>query len=119
MLRDAADVLDRGAIAKLKAERIPAGDEWRIFGPAVEELEAVYPEVPIRSFFDLLYKINAMIWDLESDLRQGKIDGVLVEVGRRAISIREHNNLRVQVKNIVNQLLDQEIIEIKKNHISE
>ncbi len=60
-----------------------------------------------------------MIWDLEADLRQGKLDGALSEVGRRAIKIREHNKLRVEVKNIINLLANEGYQDVKQNHISE
>jgi len=117
--RDPGDIIDRGSIAKLKSERISVMEEWEAFSVEIEILEENYPELPIKNLFDLIYKINAMIWDLEADMRQGKLDGALSEVGRRAIAIREHNNLRVQVKNIINSLTKQGFQDIKKAHISE
>ena len=119
MERDPGDIIDRGSIAKLKSERISVMEEWEAFSVEIEILEENYPELPIKNLFDLIYKINAMIWDLEADMRQGKLDGALSEVGRRAIAIREHNNLRVQVKNIINSLTKQGFQDIKKAHISE
>jgi len=119
MFRDTGDILDRGSIAKLKSERIQVTEEWEAFSVEIEILIDNHPDVPIKNLFDLLYKINAMIWDLESDLRKGKLDGALTEVGLRAISIREHNNLRVQVKNIANFLTKEGFQDIKKDHISE
>lgn len=121
MLRDPADILDRASIAFLKYDRIGEPDnikEWEFFQPEIKELSKQYPDLQIDLFFELLLKINKMIWALESDLRQGKLDGVLSEVGRRAIEIREHNNLRVQVKNIINSLTKQGFLDIKKDHIS-
>jgi hypothetical protein len=70
-------------------------------------------------FFDLLYYINSFLWEKESDMRQGKLDGVLYEVGIRAIEIRKLNNLRVSVKNIINKLTKSGFQDIKKDHISE
>jgi len=122
MLRDAGDIIDRASIAKLKATRIGEKEnqrEWYAFEEELQLLVNKYPKMCIAMFFELLFKINAMIWDLEADLRQGKLDGALSEVGRRAIAIREHNNLRVQTKNIINNLLNEGFLDIKKSHISE
>jgi len=122
MLRDISDILDRGSIAQLKHERIGNDEnnkEYKAFKQEIDLVISKYSDIPISKFFDLLVKINAMIWDLESDLRKGKLDGALSEVGRRAIEIREHNNLRVQVKNIVNELTKTGFIDIKSDHLSE
>jgi len=122
MERDPADILDRYSIARLKFERIGVAEnkiEYDAFFPELHKLEEKYPFLPINQFAELLYKINAMIWDLEADLRQGKLDGALSEVGRRAISIREHNALRVQVKNILNTCVHEGFLDVKKYHISE
>ena len=122
MERDAGDILDRYSIARLKFERIGVEEnkkEYDAFSPEVKKLQEKYLSIPIEMFAELLYKINAMIWDLEADLRQGKLDGALSEVGRRAIGIREHNTLRVHVKNILNTCVQEGFIDVKKQHISE
>ena len=121
MLRDVADIIDRFTIAKLKFDKIGLEEnkkEYEAFRLALEKIKTQHPNVPIEMFSKLLFKINAMIWALESDLRKGKLDGALSEVGRRAIEIREHNNLRVQVKNIINFILHEGFQDIKKQHIS-
>ena len=122
ILRDCGDILDRGSIAKLKSERIREDichKEWQAFKEEIDKLIVKYKDIPISMFFDLLYKINAGIWELEADMRKGKLDGVLYEVGKRAIKIREFNNLRVSVKNIINVLTKTGFIDIKKDHLSE
>jgi hypothetical protein len=122
MQRDAADILDRGAIAKLKFERITDPEnikEWDAFNSEIINLEHSFPELTISSFFKLLYDINSFIWEKEADMRQGKLDGVLYEVGIRAIEIRKLNNIRVGVKNLVNTLTKTGWMDIKKDHISE
>jgi hypothetical protein len=47
-----------------------------------------------------LIEINNKIWKLESDIRLGK-EGKLsmADVGRRALQIRDHNKIRVLLKN--------------------
>ena len=119
MIRDCGDILDRASIAKLKAERIGESEclrEWAVFEKELNSQIDKHKDIPIRMFFNLLLKINSMIWGLESDLRLGKLDGALNEVGRRAIEIREHNNIRVQTKNIINNLLGEGFEDIKKQH---
>ena len=122
MERDPGDILDRGAIAKLKNERIGDAEnnrEWNAFQAELEILDKKYPLIFIMNFFKLLYDINAFIWEKESDMRQGKLDGVLYEVGIRAIEIRKLNNLRVGVKNLVNKLTNSGFQDIKRSHLSE
>jgi hypothetical protein len=119
--RDSGDILDRASIAYLKSERIGKDEskkEWEAFVLEIEILKEKHIDIPIEMFFQLLIKINSMIWDLEADVRLGKLDGALSEVGRRAIEIREHNSLRVQVKNIINKLVDEGFQDLKKDHIS-
>lgn len=114
--------MDRATIAQLKYKRIGNEEnirEHKAFNIEVGKLITKYVNIPITMFFNLLYKVNSMIWDLESDLRQGKLDGALSEVGRRAIKIREHNNLRVQIKNIINKITDSGFQDVKKSHLSE
>lgn len=121
ILRDNADILDRGSIAKLKHERIrdPENDkEWEAFKQEIEIICSKYC-LPIDKLFNLLYDINAFLWEKEADLRQGKLDGVLYEVGIRAIEIRKLNNLRVSVKNIINKLTNSGFQDIKFQHLSE
>ncbi len=121
MFRETSDILDRGSIAKLKHELIRDSEnhkEWNAFSIEVDKLIKEHSNIPIVMFFDLLYRINFQIWELESDLRQGKLDGALTEVGRRAIEIRKLNGLRVGVKNIINNLLNEGFLDIKSNHLS-
>lgn len=114
--------MDRAGIARLKHERIrdPENDrEWEAFRVEVDILINKYPIFYIDKFFTLLYDINSFLWEKEADLRQGKLDGVLYEVGIRAIEIRKLNNLRVSVKNIINKLTGSGFQDIKRNHCSE
>jgi hypothetical protein len=122
MERDTGDILDRGAIAKLKDERIKDPEnskEWAAFKIEIENLNIKFPKLCINDFFKHIYNINALIWEKEADMRQGKLDGVLYEVGIRAIEIRKLNNLRVDTKNLANKLTNSGFMDIKKDHLSE
>jgi len=122
MNRDIGDILDRYSIAKLKFERIKRAEnrkEFKAFELGFIKSVNKYPKICVKEFAKLLYDINAMIWDLEFDLRKGKLDGALTEVGIRAIKIREHNRLRVEVKNIINLLTREGFQDVKQDHVSE
>lgn len=60
--------------------------------------------------------LHDKIWSLEDDFKKCRIDGTdLVEVGRRALEIRDYNNFRVQLKNTVAEKLNDPVREIKTN----
>lgn len=68
---------------------------------------------------DRLYEINRIIWSLESAIRQGKEGDLgLEEVGRRALEIRNFNNQRVAVKNVINDRTSWCLPEVKVDHAS-
>ena len=120
--RDAGDVIDRYSISFLKMERINEQaskneHEWLSLG--LEELKTEHSLFDWDQFADYIYNINTLIWDLESELRQGQIDNDLLEVGKRAIAIRKLNSLRVGFKNIVNKLCGEGVQDIKQNHVSQ
>lgn len=110
------DIVDRYSICKLKSERLDLDN--------IKELKELNDEIikynDIDLFIDKLYKINGKIWDLESDIRKGneKLLG-LEEIGKRALKIRDFNNIRVSIKNDINSKYNEGFIEVKMNHGSE
>jgi hypothetical protein len=121
MERDIADILDRYSIVILKNEHSPnvCNVELELYQKELHRIKERYPNFDWDGFLEYLKKINAYIWELEADIRQGAIDNEVQEVGRRAILIRKFNSLRVGFKNIINQLVGEGFKEIKVNHISE
>jgi hypothetical protein len=122
MERDAGDIIDRWAIAKLKAERIGADEsrkEYLWFCEGINELGIKYPEINWNSCKQKILKIHSKIWNLESGIRQSKMDNDLQEVGRRAILIRDWNKKRVVLKNEINLKTGEGFQDIKKDHGSE
>ncbi len=109
------DLYDRYTIELLKKERANANNDWHI-----QALQDAINEVGwIQEFVDKLKLANGQIWDLESDIRKGKEGELgLEEVGRRAIKIREINNIRILIKNKVAQYFG-EFGEQKYNHASQ
>ena len=66
-----------------------------------------------------LYAIHENIWNLESDLKSGLEERLsLEEIGRRAIKIRDWNNKRIKLKNIMAEKLGCRVREIKQDHVS-
>ena len=102
MKMNIGEVVDRLSILFHKVDKI--GDE------CYEEFYAYAKEVLLNCETDNakdvidalreLYKINGLIWALESDIRKGKEGQLgLEEVGRRALEIRNYNQKRVEIKN--------------------
>lgn len=122
MQRDAGDIIDRWAIAKLKAQHIGADEsrkEYQWFCEGINELETKHPAIDWNLYKQEILNIHSKIWDLESGIRQGKLDDNLTEVGRRAIQIRDWNKKRVALKNEINRKTGEGFQDIKKDHGSE
>ena len=135
MRRDAGDIIDRYSIAKLKHERIGTKDNKREHDSFVlefNELCKTYPTYDWNQFFHMMLNINDFIWQLESGLKSGKEklknsnylfdeknNDALAKIGTSTILIRNFNSLRVSLKNIINKLVGEGFMDIKKNHLSE
>ncbi len=124
------ELLDKRSIIQLKIERL--GDNSEIsrlkekeycdYTEAIEEYtaEGVCTLEEIEKWSNQLYSINAKIWDLEADIRQGKEGKLgLEEVGRRAIEIRKNNGIRVGIKSDIVGTVGVGYKDIKINHASE
>ena len=122
MLRDAGDIIDRLSIAQLKTERVGSPENKNEFRECWEGLFThilIHPEIEWWKIINELYEYNRHIWDLEADIRQAKLDNDEMEVGRRAIQIREYNKQRVRIKNQINKLFGEGFPDTKRDHISE
>lgn len=76
-------------------------------------------EISFGELVDRIGIVNIKISILEADIRKGKLDGDLLEVGKRAIQIRDLNRERVAIKNALNELLHTGFKEVKVNHASQ
>ena len=118
----AGDVVDRLGIVLLKMERTEKkpSQEHKAYCDAFNALEVKYPDFDWDLLLNLSYKVNGMVWDLESALRKGQLDNDLVETGKRAIMIRKINGIRVGIKNLINDLTGEGFMEVKhSDHISQ
>lgn len=116
-----SEIADRLSIIWLKVKRISTEqfyDECRKLETAKAEYEG-RTGLDFEKQFLQLYDVNGKIWDLESEIRQGKEGKLgLEEVGRRALAIRDLNADRVKLKNEIARLAG-EFEEVKKDHASE
>jgi hypothetical protein len=111
------ELVDRLAIAEIKFQRTQANKEELIW----------YKEQAIRidlseivAEYEDLKRIHNEIWTLEAELKTGReAELALEEIGRRAIAIRDHNNKRVALKNLMAEKLNCPVREVKKEHLSE
>jgi hypothetical protein len=111
------ELVDRLAIAEIKFKRTKANEEellWYMNEAIRIDLTKIVNE------YEDLKRIHDEIWELEAELKTGReAELSLEEIGRRAIAIRNHNNKRVTLKNIMAEKLNCSVREIKKDHLSE
>jgi hypothetical protein len=111
------ELVDRLAIAEVKFKRTKANEEellWYMNQALRIDLSEIVTE------YEQLKEIHNEIWELEGLLKTGReAELSLEEIGRRAIAIRDHNNKRVTLKNIMAEKLNCPVREIKKDHLSE
>ena len=115
-----SDMIDRFTILKLKNDRIKDQSiyyEYLQFKTEIDFLlNSKNKELP--ALVHQLLHINASIWDLESDLRNGKENTIpLDEIGKTAIKIRDLNKKRISIRNTIADIF-QENHELKADHIS-
>lgn len=121
MQRDAADILDRWAIACIKIEwggGEAAVEERKIFDVGIKELKEKYPQYDWNQFGEYMKTITRDMFEHESDIRKGALDKDFEETGRRAIATRKTNKFRTDFKNIINKLVGEGTQNIKVNHLS-
>lgn len=111
-----SEIADRYSITLLKSQRIEGvnlDEELKTYRTELDKYEG------IQNYIDRLYQINGEIWELESDIRKGKENILgLEEVGRRAITIRGKNKIRVSIKNEMVEKYEEGFKDIKMNHAS-
>ena len=112
------ELMDRLAIAEVKAMNSNGANKeelaWYTGQAANINTDAITDE------YRELKQIHIQIWQLEALLKAGLEEQLsLEEIGRRAIAIRNLNNIRVRLKNTMAEKLNCPVREIKKDHISE
>ena len=111
------ELVDRFCIAQLKHKKTGANSEEIAF---YKEQLSLHKIDSINIELSDLFEIHKKIWDLESELKSGKENLLsLEEIGRRAIAIRDWNNKRVALKNVMAEKLGCSVREVKVNHASQ
>lgn len=111
------ELIDRYCIAKLKFARTQKNQVELEF---YQEQITLIDVDKIEDQINALYDIHSEIWNLESALKSGLEEHIpLDEIGRRAISIRNWNHKRIEIKNRIAEILADPVREIKQDHISE
>lgn len=123
-----ADIFDRFSILELKKVRLPNDklllQQYEEFESEKEklldELNQKDKELAIQ-YYNELFDINKSIWDIENEIREGGEKHIpLVEIGERALKVRNFNGMRAIAKNKLSTLFDQEYYrEVKIDHVSE
>ena len=114
------EVADRYTIAILKIERL---------GPSEINIEDMQKQIDYyKEGLDLgnsdlsklvndLYDINGKMWDAEHAIRKGQDENLgLEEIGKRAITIRDLNRIRMKVKNDIIDLTGDGFKDCKMNY---
>jgi hypothetical protein len=110
------ELVDRYCIAELKFNKTFANHSEREF---YQTQMQQHDTTQIEQELTALYSIHENIWNLESDLKSGLEERLsLEEIGRRAIKIRDWNNKRIKLKNIMAEKLGCPVREIKQDHVS-
>jgi hypothetical protein len=113
------ELIDRYSIACIKFKKTNGlnKDELEFYKKQIDNISVEW----IKNEIQELMSIHEKIWMLESELKSGHENMIsLEEIGRRAIEIRNWNNIRIKTKNKIADILNKDTVrEIKKNHVSE
>lgn len=96
------DIIDRLSILTMK---VYFGDEQSISEHRylTQSLESYGIDGKVMASALRLQLMNRLIWELENEMRRGLLDHDLLEVGKRAIKIRDFNAKRIEYKNTINK----------------
>ena len=100
MMVSVGEMIDRLTILLLKqAHGALVEDELRVYAEGLCE-DDLWGKAWVQKEFLELFFVNAAIWQLEWQVRQGREGELsLEEIGRRALAIRDLNAQRVAAKN--------------------
>jgi hypothetical protein len=106
------ELVDRYTIAQVKYDKTGGENaaELEFYETQMGNLDKIL----IWDELTALKILHSKIWSLEDDFKKCRIDGTdLAEVGRRALEIRDYNNMRITLKNNVAAKLNDPVREIK------
>jgi len=111
------EIVDRYAIAVVKHENTKGANQ--------EELDFYIKQMAESNISTTHSKVIELIdhhryvWTLENDFKKAKIDSLpLDEIGRRALYIRDIGYRRVDLKNDLAEIFNDDVREIKQDHVT-
>lgn len=108
------ELVDRYTIAQVKYDRTNGANQAEL--DFYEQQMSAIDKTVIWSELQAFKILHDKIWSLEDDFKKYRIDGTdLLEVGRRALEIRDYNQFRAKLKNTVAEKLNDPVREIKTN----
>ncbi|MCD4666271.1 hypothetical protein K8R47_00485 [archaeon] len=123
------ELLDKRSIILLKIKKIDDDREkarlQKEYGDYTEGLkkyieEGICTGQQIEDWHNRIFEANEVIWNLESQIRKGKVEfWPLEEVGRTALQIRKSNGARIGIKSEIAEKTGIGYKDIKINHASE
>ena len=106
------ELVDRYSIARVKYMKTKGANKEELAFYTMQLKDFDFDRIQV--WLTALEDLHKSIWNLEDDFKKCKLDNVdLAEIGRRALEIRDFNNLRIQMKNHMAKLLDDPVREIK------
>lgn len=123
MEKSTAEILDGFAIAVIKNEKISNEQTERKFKKykeGFEELKIKFPKYDWDFILKMFIDVNKTIWKYEAAIRQGVVEHDPLFVHKHSELVREFNNQRVALGNLVSLFVGEtEELNIKTNHVSE
>ncbi len=123
MEKSSAEVLDGFSISSIKNEKI-ANEQTKLkyekYKRGFEELKTKFPQYDWDFILKMFIDVNKTIWKYESAIRLGEDDHDPLFVHKHSELVREFNNQRVALGNLVSLFLGEtEELNIKSQHVSE
>lgn len=111
------ELVDRYVISLIKLEKTQANrEEYDFYHQQISQFDVMAIETELST----LRHIHEQIWEKEKELKSNNEHKLpLEEIGRRAIEIRNLNNQRIKLKNIMAEKLCCSVKEIKTDHLSQ
>lgn len=123
MLKSTAEVLDGFAIATIKNEKIANEQTKRKYEKyrlGFEELKEKFSQYDWDFILKMFIDVNKTIWKYEAAIRMGVVEHDPLFVHKHSELVREFNNQRVALGNLVSLFIGEtEELNIKVNHLSE
>lgn len=112
------ELVDRYAISVVKHKRTNGANQEEL-DFYTEQIKQINLELNHPLLLQLI-EHHDYVWSLEDDFKKFRIDNQSIEtIGRQAIKVRDSGSERVKLKNLLAELLNDPVREIKRDHSSD